>query len=62
MATEIGCSASAVSQWRGAGIPREHHLTLWRLALAAGIAWEPEGADAIRAQLAAPTPAASEAA
>jgi transcriptional regulator with XRE-family HTH domain len=58
----IGCTASAVSQWRSGGVPREHHLTLWRLALAAGLPWEPPGADAIRAQLAAPPPDKQEAA
>lgn len=54
----LGLGKSAVGMWvtRGA-IPREHHLTLWRLALAAGLSWEPPGADAIRAQLAAPAKA-----
>jgi transcriptional regulator with XRE-family HTH domain len=57
LAAEIGCTTSAVSQWRNGGIPREHYVTLWRLALAAGLSWEPPGADAIRAQLAAPSKA-----
>lgn len=62
VAAEIGCTTSAVSQWRAAGIPREHHLTLWRLALSAGLSWEPPGADAIRAQLGVPAGAKREAA
>jgi hypothetical protein len=48
VAERIGCTASAVSQWRRAGIPREHHLAVWRMALEAGLPWEPPGADAIR--------------
>lgn len=55
IAAALGCSASAVSQWRKAGVPREHHLVVWRMALEAGLPWEPPGADAIRAQLGALT-------
>mgnify|MGYP007100166736 FL=1 len=62
MARVIGCTTSAVSIWGKANaVPREHHMTIWRLALEAGLSWEPPGADAIRAQLAAP-PAKQEAA
>jgi hypothetical protein len=53
----VGCSTSAVSQWRNAGIPREHYVVMWTMALEAGVAWEPPGADAIRAQLGASPPA-----
>lgn len=61
LAEALGLGKSAVGMWvtRGA-VPREYHLTLWRMALDAGIAWEPPGADAIRAQLGAaqsPAPA-----
>jgi hypothetical protein len=54
----LGLKASAVGMWavRGA-IPREHHLALWQMALAAGLPWQPPGAEAIRAQLAATPPA-----
>lgn len=61
IAGRFGVTTSAVSQWSQRGIPREHHLGMWRLALEAGLLWEPPGADAIRAQLAAP-PARTDAA
>ena len=52
VARRLGLGKSAVGMWmhRGA-VPREHHLELWRMALEAGLAWEPPGAEAIRAQL-----------
>ena len=52
----------AVGMWGARDrVPQDQLLPFWRLALAAGIAWEPPGAGAIRAQLAAP-PAKQEAA
>lgn len=45
----------AVGMWGSRGrVPQDQLLPFWRLCLDAGIAWEPPGADAIRAQLAAP--------
>lgn len=61
LAERLGLKRSAVAMWvvRGA-VPGERELAVWRLCLEAGIAWEPPGADAIRAQLgAAPAPAAA---
>jgi hypothetical protein len=59
----IGVRSQAISYWiAGDSVPREHHLTLWRMALAAGLAWEPPGADAIRHLLGASAPASTVAA
>jgi hypothetical protein len=45
----MGLTRTAVANWATNGeVPREHHITLWRMALAAGLPWEPPGADAIR--------------
>ncbi len=48
----LGIRPNAVAMWlqRGA-IPAEHYLPLWKMALAANVAWKPPGAEAIRAQL-----------
>lgn len=48
-------SSAAVSNWIAANaVPAEHHITLWDMALAAGVAWEPPRADDIRKRLGAP--------
>jgi hypothetical protein len=53
-----GVSRAAVSHWVVANeAPEQHHLALWQMALAAGLPWQPPGAEAIRAQLAATPPA-----
>lgn len=58
VANVFGLGKSAVGMWvtRDA-VPREYHLMLWRMALEAGLAWEPPGAEAIRARLGATAPA-----
>lgn len=52
VARKLGLKRSAPSMWvsRNA-IPAEHHLAVWRLALAAGLAWEPPGAAELRGLL-----------
>jgi hypothetical protein len=57
VAALLGLGKSAVGMWvtRGA-IPREYHLILWRMALEAGLPWEPPGGDTIRGKLAASPP------
>jgi hypothetical protein len=63
VAGRLGLGKSAIGMWvlRGA-VPKEHRLDLWRMALEARLAWEPEGADSIRHLLGAPAPAATQAA
>ena len=52
---KVGERAKTVGMWGARNrVPGDHLLAFWRLALAAGLSWEPPGADAIRAQLAAP--------
>jgi hypothetical protein len=63
VAGRIGVRSQAVSNWIAANVvPAEHHVTVWRMALEAGLAWEPPGADSIRHLLGAPAPAATQAA
>lgn len=58
VARELGVTPQAVSHWCVANeAPRGHHIALWRMALAAGLSWEPPGADAIREKLRAAVPA-----
>ena len=50
-----GVSTAAVSHWVVADeVPPAHHVALWRMALEAGLAWTPPGAETIRAQLVQP--------
>jgi hypothetical protein len=60
VAAECGVGLSAVSNWTVRGIPAEHHLTIWRMAAAAGLAWAPPGMDGV--ELVLPAPAAEAAA
>lgn len=49
-----GVSPQAVSHWCGTDeVPAAHHLPLWRMALEAGLPWEPPGAAELRPLLAA---------
>jgi transcriptional regulator with XRE-family HTH domain len=58
VAQRCGVTRQAVSHWLRAGaVPAVHVPVLAEMALAAGLSWEPPGADAIRAQLAAPSKA-----
>jgi len=51
----VGERAKTVGMWGARNrVPGAHLLAFWRMALAAGLSWEPDGADAIRAQLAVP--------
>ena len=43
----LGISAQAVSNWYRDGVPKRHHLDLWRMALAAGVPWRPPGAEGL---------------
>lgn len=53
VAARLGLKRTAVANWATRdAVPAEHRLAMWRLALEAGLAWEPPGADAIRAKLA----------
>lgn len=43
---------NAVSNWLARGeIPAEHRLTVWQMALDAGLDWTPPGAEALRDSL-----------
>jgi hypothetical protein len=43
---------NAVTNWIARGeVPAEHRLTVWQLALDAGIDWTPPGAEALRDKL-----------
>jgi hypothetical protein len=58
VAAAVGEKPKTVGMWGARNrVPGDHLLVFWRLALAAGLSWEPPGADAIRAQLAAPSKA-----
>jgi hypothetical protein len=59
IATRLGISAQAVSNWYSAGIPKAHHLRLWQMAQAAGLDWRPPGTDGITLAPAAPAPTAA---
>jgi hypothetical protein len=49
VAERVGVRSQAVSNWIATNtVPREHHLALWEMALAAQAGWEPPGADSIR--------------
>jgi hypothetical protein len=57
-ALEIG--ATAVSNWRLRGeVPARFHLAVWRMAIAAGLDWQPPGAEGLREAL-CPVPAPAE--
>jgi transcriptional regulator with XRE-family HTH domain len=60
VARRCGVTRAAVSHWVRAGeAPRQHHATLWQLALDTKLDWEPPGAEAIREKLAAAAPPAA---
>jgi hypothetical protein len=53
VAAQIGVTPAAVSHWVGANVvPAGRQVALWRMAVAAGLAWQPPGADEIRDRLA----------
>lgn len=52
VAEALGAKRSAVSMWGVRdSLPAERVVPFWDLCLSRGVAWEPVGADAIRAQL-----------
>lgn len=54
VARSLGVVPTAVSNWAVANrLPAQHHIALWRLALKAGLPWEPPGAAELRPLLAA---------
>lgn len=56
VAQALGEKRSAVSMWAVRDrLPADQVVPFWNLCLAAGVAWEPPGADAIRERLAVPT-------
>jgi hypothetical protein len=59
LSLKLGLRRSAASNWGKRGIPPEHHLTIWRMALEVGSDWQPPGADALRPLLAASEKAAA---
>jgi hypothetical protein len=43
---------NAVTNWIARGdVPAEHRMTVWQLALDAGLDWTPPGAEALREKL-----------
>lgn len=60
VAERLGVVQTAVSNWVvKESVPARHHLALWRMALEAGVQWEPPGAAELRPLL---TPKPAEAA
>lgn len=59
VAERLGVLPTAVSNWAVANrLPPAHHIPLWRMALEAGLPWEPPGAAGLRPLLCqAPAPA-----
>ncbi len=56
VAAACGVGRSAVSNWVHRGVPPEHHITVWKLALDAGLDWAPPGAEQLRDKLCAVPP------
>jgi len=62
VATACGVGMTAVSNWASRGIPSEHYVAVWQMALDAGLDWTPPGAEALRDRLrggGSPQPAAA---
>jgi hypothetical protein len=54
----VGEKPKTVGMWGARNrVPGDRLLAFWQLCLRSGVAWEPPGADAIRAQLGASPPA-----
>lgn len=53
VARQLGVEPNRVNNWRRRGVPADQHIALWRMALAAGLDWEPPGAAELRPLLAA---------
>ena len=49
VARACSVSVQAASNWGARdAIPRQHHVTLWRLAIAAGLDWAPVEAEGMK--------------
>lgn len=48
VARRLGVEPNRVNNWKRRGIPAEHHLSLWRMAILAGLGWQPPGAEGLR--------------
>ena len=60
VAGDLGEKRSTVSMWGVRdSVPADAQLPFWRLCLARGVGWEPPGAEALRAELGVPRPAAT---
>jgi hypothetical protein len=51
----LGLSPQAVCNWYATGVPKAHHLAVWRMAQAAGLNWQPPGTEGIALAPAQPT-------
>jgi hypothetical protein len=52
VADRLGVGVTAVSNWSVKDrLPAEHRLTVWQMALDAGLDWTPPGAEALRDKL-----------
>ncbi|MBR0678099.1 helix-turn-helix domain-containing protein [Roseomonas alkaliterrae] len=52
VAERLGVGVTAVSNWVVRDrVPAQHRLTLWQMALDAGLDWTPPGAEALRDKL-----------
>jgi hypothetical protein len=48
VAVLVNLQASAISNWSARdSVPAEYHLAVWRLAIEAGIPWQPPGTDGL---------------
>lgn len=47
VARACGVTVQAVCNWKCAGIPARHRLTLWRMAKERGLDWRPPGAEGL---------------
>lgn len=53
----LGLSCEAVCMWyRRNAVPDRHHLALWRIAKARGLAWQPPGTEGLRLAEEGPVP------
>ena len=54
VAEACGISPQAVTNWVARDrVAAEHQLTVWRIAMGRGVAWEPPGAEGLRLEPAA---------
>jgi hypothetical protein len=52
IADRLGVGVTAVSNWAVRDrLPAQHRLTVWQMALDAGLDWTPPGAEALRDKL-----------